>query len=75
MTACVQGHGLKPGKDPAPLGEIPRSKVAERAERYSEAKARGPAVGLVGAMKRGNARRAKEPCQRHSEQEREAGVG
>ena len=64
--ARVQGHGIETGKGSSPRGEIPRSKVAERAQKAKFGEGESLADGSVVAMTRGNARRAKGPYRRHS---------
>jgi hypothetical protein len=68
-AARAQGHGWKQGRAPRPAEKTRGSKVTARAERRSAAKGESPTDGSVVATTRGNARRAKGPCRRHSEQE------
>lgn len=69
MVARVQGHGWKQGRASRPAEKARGSKVAARADEAKRGEGERLADGLVVAMKRGNARRAKEPCRRHSEGE------
>ena len=67
--ARVQGHGLKQGRAPRPAEKSRGSKVTEQAEEAEFGEGESLADGPVGAKTRGNARRAKGPYRRHSEQE------
>jgi hypothetical protein len=52
-----------------PTEKVRGSKVAERAHTAKLGEDESLADGSVVAMKRGNSRRAKGPCRRHSERE------
>ncbi len=58
--------GLKQGRAPRPVEKAHGSKVAGRAEEVKFGEGESLTDGSVVAMKRGNARRAKGPCRRHS---------
>jgi len=58
--------GLKQGRAPRPVEKYHGSKVVRRAEEAESGEGESLADGSVVAMKRGNARRAKGPCRRHT---------
>jgi hypothetical protein len=64
-----KGHGWKLGRASRPAEKARGSKVTMRAHKAKCGEGERLADGLVGATKRGNARRAKEPYRRHSEGE------
>ncbi len=68
MAARPHGHGWKQGRAPRPAEKTRGSKVAARAGEAKCGEGGSLADGPVVAKKRGNARGAKGPCRRHSEQ-------
>ncbi len=65
----------KTGKGSSPRGENPREQGNRASRKAKCGEGESLTDGSVGAMKRGNARRAKGPCRRQSEQRSEARAG